>query len=239
MVRATPFLIMMLTSTAYLHITHAANCADSSSIKVSLHTFRDGSGSWNSVSTQFSGESLGVSKTEGILDSDHWRTEVDHKTGKGHESFSTTLSVPPPRATPGYELFDGIGYYKFHEEAKTWMEAKKVCEQEGAHLAIINSESESTALKELFNRHRVLPLVEFDNAVSIGFHDRYIEGQYLTIYDEPLSSTGFTRWSIVQPDDGKLLGPNSVEDCGSMQRDGLLNDVGCYVKIAFICEQEL
>jgi hypothetical protein len=94
-----------------------------------------------------------------------------------HQGFLFT--APPPRAGPGYELHRGVGYYKIHSEPKTWHEARQICVQEGGHLAIINSEEESKVLQSIF-----APVAtELKGVwVFIGFHDLYIEGQYLTVF---------------------------------------------------------
>jgi len=52
--------------------------------------------------------------------------------------------------------------------------------------------------------------------------------------DEPLSSTGFTTWRQTQPDNAW-----GNEDCGSIDRSGLLNDIRCTEQYAFFCEHEL
>ena len=95
-------------------------------------------------------------------------------------------AAPPPRAGPGYELYPRIGYYKLHEEPKTWKEARDICEEEGAHLAIINSEAESSVLKKMF-----APVAEKLKVAwaFIGFHDLYQEGHYLTIFGKFLRDT--------------------------------------------------
>jgi len=93
-------------------------------------------------------------------------------------SKSFLFTAPPLRAT-GYELHSGVGYYKIHSERKTWHEARKICAQEGGHLAIINSEEESNVLKSIFDPVATKLGVAF---VLIGFHDLYYEGQYLTVF---------------------------------------------------------
>ncbi|XP_067000267.2 hemolymph lipopolysaccharide-binding protein [Anabrus simplex] len=146
----------------------------------------------------------------------------------------TSVTVPPPRVT-GYEFFPGIGFYKHHKEARTWDDAQKTCVKEGAHLAIINSEEESAVIMFMMSR-----APEVNQWAFVGFHDRFVEGQYLTIFGEPLANTGFKRWSSSgQPDN---YGGNSTypgEDCGSIHRNGGLNDLPCSAKISFFCEQEL
>jgi len=170
-----------------------------------------------------------------------WTAEVEHNTAScnGVESVQlvATLTAPPLRAGPGYELHRGVGYYKIHSELKTWHEARQICAQEGGHLAIINSEEESKVLQSIF-----APVAAQLKKVwvFIGFHDLYNEGQYLTIFDEPLSSTGFYRWSQdFQPDNAGGNATHPGEDCGSMHTNGGLNDLLCTAQVPFICEQEL
>lgn len=51
---------------------------------------------------------------------------------------------------------------------------------------------------------------------------------------KPLSSTGFARWaSLQQPDNA---GGN--ENCGSIHRNGGLNDIPCPWKLPFFCEHK-
>ncbi|XP_067004404.2 hemolymph lipopolysaccharide-binding protein [Anabrus simplex] len=174
-----------------------------------------------------------------------WNVELEQRTQDCDSGTSivieATITSPPPRAGPDYELFPGVGYYKFHTTPVTWNEAEKICEKEGAHLAIINSEAESGVLALIFARHPKIPGA-YDGVVSIGFHDKYVEGQYITVFGEPLSSTGFTDWSTngaQQPDNSGGSDTNPGEDCGSMHRNGLLNDIRCEYKMPFICEHEL
>lgn len=42
-----------------------------------------------------------------------------------------------------YHYSPGIGSHKLHTRAKTWNEARKICIEEGGHLAIINSIAEA------------------------------------------------------------------------------------------------
>jgi hypothetical protein len=96
-----------------------------------------------------------------------------------HQCF---LFTAPPLRAPGYELHRGVGSYKIHSEPKTWHEAHKICAQEGAHLAIINSEQESRVLQSIFASVVNTQIGECRSFVLIGFHDLYNEGQYLTVF---------------------------------------------------------
>lgn len=46
-------------------------------------------------------------------------------------------------ARDDYKYSPGIGAHKLHTRATTWNEARKMCNEEGGHLAIVNSLSEA------------------------------------------------------------------------------------------------
>ncbi|KAK7874178.1 hypothetical protein R5R35_006224 [Gryllus longicercus] len=122
-----------------------------------------------------------------------------------------------------------MGYYKVHEEQLSWEEAKGACEAEDAHLLILNSEAEAAAVQQLIKLH---PNV--NSWVHAGFHDKGKEGSYVTIFGEPLASTGFTRWNTNQPDNA-----GNNENCGSIHAATMgLNDLPCTTyRTPFVCEQ--
>ncbi|GLH00952.1 Hemolymph lipopolysaccharide-binding protein [Gryllus bimaculatus] len=91
--------------------------------------------------------------------------------------LTVTLSGPP-LVPPGYTELSGLGFYRLYEENITWPEAKSACEAEGAHLLVLNSQAEATAIQKLIQRHpSVTPWIH------IGFHDKIKEGHYVTIFD--------------------------------------------------------
>jgi len=57
------------------------------------------------------------------------------------------------------------------------------------------------------------------------------------VADEPLSLTGFYRWAWPGLPDN--VGYHPGEDCGSIHKNGGLNDWWCYEPAPFICEREL
>ena len=81
---------------------------------------------------------------------------------------------------PLYEYVKGLGYYKLHVDPKTWIEAKTVCEKEGAHLAIINSEEEAKLLTALRNRLPNLFGDWRDDVLYVGVNE--IVGTWVTIF---------------------------------------------------------
>ena len=77
------------------------------------------------------------------------------------------------------------------------------------------------------------------NFISNGLSKPRITKMHF-VADEPLSSTGFYRWSqSFQPDNAGGNATMQREDCGSMHTNGGLNDLHCSAKVPFICEQEL
>ena len=76
----------------------------------------------------------------------------------------------------------GFGYYKLHTDVKTWPDALHTCQNEGAHLAIINSQEEAKALAPMWRANPTIP--HYDDYAFIGFHDQYKEGQFLTVFSK-------------------------------------------------------
>lgn len=142
--------------------------------------------------------------------------------------ISTTFSRSAYRLTPG------VGVYKIHTHAKTWHEAREVCQKEGGDLAIINSEAESRVVGALVAKS--YPHYGSYNSyfVLIGFHDLDKEGHYVTIDGRTLKEAGFVEWVQGAPDN--WIGR---EHCGSISKTGKFNDVYCDEAYAFACELSL
>ena len=75
-----------------------------------------------------------------------------------------------------------LGYYKFFSTPATWFGAKQICEQEGAHLLILNSEREFTTIKAVWDTYPKLPAtVHSNDYIHAGLHDLLQEGDFLTL----------------------------------------------------------
>ena len=83
----------------------------------------------------------------------------------------TQKSIPA-----GYRKFSEDRYFKAHTEPIIWLEARDICDKEGAHLAIINSEAEAKFLTSLWTWS--------SEWAYLGTHDFYVEGKYVTIYSK-------------------------------------------------------
>ncbi|PSN36100.1 Hemolymph lipopolysaccharide-binding protein [Blattella germanica] len=174
-------------------------------------------------------------------DGQPWNLNVSHATGAIFIKISplsgqvTDVGVTETRSSSGthsnYEEVPGLGYYKFHRKAKSWYEAKNICENEGGHLAIFNSDQEVQILK-LMTAKQICK----DKSYWIGFHDEYQEGTYVTIFNDTLKSAGYTKWYTNQPYQGKTW------NCGCFSYHSVTNDFGlgtsaCTNDLPFICEQ--
>ena len=90
----------------------------------------------------------------------------------------------------------------------------------------------------------LIPLCVFMACSVVNFTSNGLYKPRITmlnfVADEPLNSSGFYRWS--HPGEPNNLGgsaSNPGEDCGSMHKNGGLNDWPCNADVPFICEQEL
>ncbi|KAG8236593.1 hypothetical protein J437_LFUL016945 [Ladona fulva] len=158
------------------------------------------------------------------------KTVVSEFKGRKALIIQGTYMVPRP-APQGYEYFPGVGYYKFYTEGtKLYSEAMGTCINDGAHLAVLNSEAEMKVLKSIFARHP-----DVFRFAYLGFHDQVEEGTFFTIFGDPLSKTGYERW-----DEGEPNQYNGNEDCGTMHRSGGFNDSPCEIdfNMPFFCEYD-
>ncbi|XP_032664279.1 hemolymph lipopolysaccharide-binding protein-like [Odontomachus brunneus] len=133
-----------------------------------------------------------------------------------------------------YYFTPNVGAHKLHTRAVTWNEARKVCNEEGGHLAIINSVHEASVLLDIFNRSGPIKGAVYPNEALLGIHDLYKEGEWVTVLGDSLAKTGYTRWSDKwggQPDNG-----GGTQHCGALMKEGGMDDVSCDVPFPFLCE---
>jgi hypothetical protein len=87
------------------------------------------------------------------------------------------VKQPVPKIIPaGYKKYSERNYFSAHSEQTTWVEARDICEKEGAHLAVINSEAEAKFIASIW--------ISTSEWAIIGIHDFYVEGKYVTIYSK-------------------------------------------------------
>ncbi|XP_067002328.2 hemolymph lipopolysaccharide-binding protein [Anabrus simplex] len=154
-------------------------------------------------------------------------------------SMETRLVTPPPRAGLGYFSVTGVGRYKFNSTAVPWETARKTCSDEGGHLAVIRSKQQQDFLKALFARHPSIEKTTWTGAAWLGFTDQYSEGDFITVLGESYAEIGYSNWESGRPNNHVYEGFKEDSDCGALLRSGLVIDLPCSAKYAFICEQDL
>ncbi|XP_015513492.1 hemolymph lipopolysaccharide-binding protein isoform X1 [Neodiprion lecontei] len=129
-----------------------------------------------------------------------------------------------------YTYLPGFGAYKVHPRAASWNKGRKTCEAEGGHLVILNSRAEANKVGELFKKAEQVTGTLYPELFSVGIHDFYEEGHFVTIHGQTLEKAGFNEWA-----DGE---PNNLSDesCGAMYHDARLLDVNCGILYGFVCE---
>ncbi|XP_014209582.1 hemolymph lipopolysaccharide-binding protein-like [Copidosoma floridanum] len=167
--------------------------------------------------------------------------EVHGKPRKNGTSCQCQAITPQPSGQSRLVMRDdyahtpGVGFHKLHTVARTWNDARHACEDEGGHLAIVNSKAEEEAM---LNAYRSAgPIQGGSNAdeAFLGVHDFYREGEWVTIFGESLGGSGYARWSNdfwgQQPDN-----KHNSQHCGALLFSGGLDDFHCHEKLAFFCE---
>ncbi|CAB3257648.1 unnamed protein product [Arctia plantaginis] len=123
--------------------------------------------------------------------------------------------------------------YKFHTNRRTFKRAQFACSAEGGHLVIINSDEELKFINELYAKYPLSKFLgTFGSTAFIGFHDWDESADWRTLDGHPLQEAGFAKFSPGQPDNA-----TTGEYCGSLLRNGLLNDMLCEIHYPFICEK--
>lgn len=134
-----------------------------------------------------------------------------------------------------YHDFFPLGSYKLHKRAVTWADARNICREEGAHLAIINSKAEATVLSAMMSQMGQVRGASHQDRIFLGIHDQFREGDWVTVLDDSIYVTGYTDWSDKwggQPDNG-----GGQQNCGSLLKEDDMDDIGCNAELAFVCEK--
>ncbi|KOB77990.1 Low-expression lectin 2 [Operophtera brumata] len=118
-------------------------------------------------------------------------------------------------------------FYRLHDLATDWHQAQQICEAEGTALLIPNSLEEMENLKILMSN-----LKAHSTAIFVGLHDKFSDGDFVTLKGEPITGTVLELiWAPGSPDNMK-----GSEHCVVMTRDGLLDDRPCNDIYPFVCK---
>uniref|UniRef100_A0A1V1FT38 Putative LPSBP4 n=1 Tax=Reticulitermes speratus TaxID=60591 RepID=A0A1V1FT38_9NEOP len=175
---------------------------------------------------------LGILTSACVLHSTNDGNDSDHRSDKYCDIVLQKTEVTEKECVlnllaKGYKLYSDMGYYKVYNISSKWGQSWRRCEDDGAHLLIINSEAEANVARKFASNY---PSVY---AFYIGFHDFFLEGQYVTIHGQSLKAAGYSKWGSGQPDNYR-----GAENCGAMRRDATLADIHCSSTSWFICERE-
>ncbi|XP_072932315.1 C-type lectin domain family 4 member E-like [Epargyreus clarus] len=124
--------------------------------------------------------------------------------------------------------------YKFHKVPRVWDRANMACAAEGAHLVIINSNTEAQVIKEIFAKHPSSSYLSIysSNYAFAGFYNWGEKGEWRTVDGRPIAEAGYDKFAPGEP--------NNVEAsylCGAVNRNALLDDNWCDYPHPFFCEK--
>nr|BAC55179.1 hypothetical protein [Cotesia ruficrus polydnavirus] len=123
--------------------------------------------------------------------------------------------------------------YVFHSTPATFEEAKAICRQEGGSLSVVTSEQAEDEMLKIWRRSSpvINPTNGLVSQVWIGIHSLNQEGHWETIDGE---SPRYMNWSKDWAGGPQPSTP-SVQKCGSLLKQGGMDDVECFFKLGFFC----
>ena len=77
----------------------------------------------------------------------------------------------------GYNSVDGFGYYKHHTKRENWTTAVRICEEEGAHLWIVDSIDEDNKVRNIIWKPNYRSFRSLTGA-------HYVQGKWITLLSE-------------------------------------------------------
>ncbi|XP_064438699.1 asialoglycoprotein receptor 1 isoform X2 [Mirounga angustirostris] len=120
-------------------------------------------------------------------------------------------------------LEHGGSCYWFSRSGKSWAEADRYCQLEGAHLVVVGSWEE-----QKFVQHHMGPVNTWMGLTDQSGLWKWVDG---TDYE-----TSFKNWRPEQPDDWYGHGLGGGEDCAHFTDDGRWNDDVCQRPYRWVCE---
>ncbi|XP_014370346.2 macrophage mannose receptor 1-like [Papilio machaon] len=120
---------------------------------------------------------------------------------------------------------DSHSFYKIHITTRTWKEARKRCELEGASLFYPEDVEEVESVITFWNKTQSF------NTVYIGISDLMANEVYITVDGVSIKDV-YNNWAQGEPNNS-----DGNEHCLTMTLNGTLNDDRCDKKYPFICKQ--
>ncbi|XP_026324681.1 uncharacterized protein LOC113233718 [Hyposmocoma kahamanoa] len=117
--------------------------------------------------------------------------------------------------------------YKVHSVSRNWTRAYMACEAEGAHLIILNSETEAQVVNEMLQKYELLER----RVVFAGYHDFEERGEFLTVHGQTVEEAGYAKFAQSHFHNGVY------QSCGSLLESVELFEMECNKTLIFICEK--
>ncbi|XP_067011714.2 hemolymph lipopolysaccharide-binding protein isoform X1 [Anabrus simplex] len=151
-----------------------------------------------------------------------FKDAVDQFMGKWRDTCDSTARVDVSPGSSDYQLIPGHGYYKVHNVLLTWDEGRRLCEMDGAHMVVFDSQEEADAVFEIA-----------DCCPWVGVSRQNSRSPWMTVLGQPLSSTGFTGWATGYP-----LESGNCNMIFKNNGIGMINWI-CSLNLGVICEKPL
>ncbi|XP_035693955.1 lactose-binding lectin l-2-like [Branchiostoma floridae] len=133
-----------------------------------------------------------------------------------------------PGCPSGYTSYDGT-FFKAYNQAKTYSQARHVCEDDGGLLAMPKNQDLDTFLVKLKNS------VDSGEYFWFGLSDELGEGEWMWVDWTPYNATSdWGNWQPGQPDDAFGAGEDCVHYVSARGRGW--NDLRCDTTLKFICQ---
>lgn len=114
-----------------------------------------------------------------------------HPNASGAEAYARCVNAKIEEIENAKATLEFNGhYYKFYNSSLTWAAAKKNCEDQGGHLAVITSAEENDAISQFLAKHGS------KNCYWIGVYSDGIEQDWKSVTGEAVE---YTNWSSGEP----------------------------------------
>ncbi|XP_054834992.1 CD209 antigen-like protein B [Eublepharis macularius] len=139
-------------------------------------------------------------------------------------AFGMALLRCFPSCPDGWKYFSEK-CYNYSSKNNDWNNSRRLCQEVGADLVVINHEEEQDFL---------IYMMSSKETYWIGFSDLEEEGNWKWVD----GTSNYTNWHSIEPNNGKDQGP---EHCAVLQKEYnyMWNDLPCKNKNNYICEKNM
>nr|BAC55180.1 hypothetical protein [Bracoviriform kariyai] len=125
--------------------------------------------------------------------------------------------------------------HTFHSTPATFEEAKSICKQEGASLAVISSLHEEDEMVNIWKKSGLVLNASkgLTSQAFIGIHSLNTKGHWETIDGK---TPEYMNWSQDWAGESQPSDPIR-QKCGSLLKQGGFDDVECDFRLAFFCKK--